>query len=67
MEADGKLHSHVVPLAALPETAQKILKAKADGARIARIEKLTDGSFEAELDRGGKKQILAFAAAGAPR
>lgn len=62
VETDGKLHSHVVSLAQLPETAQKFLRITADGARIARIEKLTDGTFEADLDRYGKKQILMFSA-----
>ena len=64
---DGTLHGHVVPIAALPEAAQKLLRTKADGARIARIEKLVNGTFEADLDRRGKKQTLAFTAEGMPR
>ena len=65
VDAGGKLIARVVPLASLPEPAQKYLRAQAAGARIARIEKLADGTFSADLDRNGKKQVVTFTAAGA--
>jgi uncharacterized membrane protein YkoI len=65
VDAEGKLLSRVVALDALPEPAQKYLRAQAGDARIARIEQLADGTFSADLDRHGKKQVLAFTAAGA--
>ena len=67
MDAEGKVLTRVVALAALPEPAQKYLRAQAGNARIAHIEKLADGTFSADLDRNGKKQSLAFTAAGTAR
>ena len=65
LDAEGKLLARVVALAALPEPAQKYLREQAGQARIARIEKLADGSFSADLDRNGRKQVVTFTAAGA--
>ena len=67
VDAEGKLLARVIAFAALPESAQKYLREQAAGARIARIEQLPDGTFSADLDRNGKKQVLTFTAAGAPR
>lgn len=65
VDAGGSLLARVIAMAALPEPAQKYLRAQAAGARIARIEQLPDGTFSADLDRNGKKQVLTFSAAGA--
>jgi len=67
MDAEGKLLARVEAFSALPEPAQKYLREQAGNARIARIEKLADGTFSADLDRSGKKQVLAFTAAGTAR
>lgn len=67
VDAEGKLFSRVVALAALPEPAQKYLRDQAGDARTARIEQLADGTFTADLERHGKKQVLAFTAAGTAR
>ena len=45
MDAEGKVLTRVVALAALPEPAQKYLRAQAGNARIAHIEKLADGNL----------------------
>lgn len=67
VDAEGKLIARVVPPASLPEPAQKYLRAQAAGARIARVEKLADETFSADLDRNGKKQVITFTAAGTAR
>ena len=67
LDAEGKLLSRVVAFASLPEPAQKYLREQAGNARIARIEKLADETFSADLDRNGKKQVVTFTAAGAAR
>jgi len=67
IDTEGKLLARVVAFSALPEPAQKYLREQAGTARMARIEKLADGTFSADLDRNGKKQVLAFTAAGTAR
>lgn len=67
VDAEGKLLARVIAFAALSEPAQKYLREQAGNARIARIEQLPDGTFSADLDRRGKKQVITFIADGTSR
>lgn len=67
VDADGRIISEELPLKELPETLQKIIKAKAEGQFIVRIERLAgEGgvTYDITLRRQGKTAVLQLSSDG---